>query len=110
MEDPAEAKKRGGKSVVKRAVIRVVTPGTLTEDSLLDARSNNFLARWPRRRAAHGLAWLDLSTGEMTLQPVTREALPAALQRLDPQELVLPDRLRRSSRTCSSCSASGKAG
>src|SRR4051812_3094131 len=93
MEDPAEAKKRGGKSVVKRAVIRGVTPGTLTEDSLLDARSNNFLSALAETAGGTGLAWLDLSTGEMTLQPVTREALPAALQRLDPQELVLPERL-----------------
>src|SRR4051794_1948028 len=93
MEDPAEAKKRGGKSVVKRAVIRVVTPGTLTEDSLLDARSNNFLSALAETAGGTGLAWLDLSTGEMTLQPVTRDGLPAALQRLDPQELVLPERL-----------------
>ncbi len=93
MEDPAEAKKRGGKSVVKRAVVRVVTPGTLTEDSLLDARSNNFLSALAETAGGVGLAWLDLSTGEMTLQPVTRDSLPAALQRLDPQELVLPERL-----------------
>jgi len=92
MEDPAEAKKRGGKSVVKRAVIRVVTPGTLTEDSLLDARSNNFLSALAETAGGTGLAWLDLSTGELTLQPVTREGLPAALQRLDPQELGLPER------------------
>ena len=44
LESPAEAKKRGSKSVVKRDVVRLVTPGTLTEDSLLEARSNNFLA------------------------------------------------------------------
>src|SRR3546814_1544379 len=44
MEDPAEAKKRGGKSVVKRGVVRVVTPGTITEDALLDARAHNYLA------------------------------------------------------------------
>jgi DNA mismatch repair protein MutS len=93
MEDPAEAKKRGGKSVVKRAVVRVVTPGTLTEDSLLDARSNNFLSALAETAGGVGLAWLDLSTGDMTLQPVTRDGLPAALQRLDPQEVVLPERL-----------------
>jgi len=48
MEDPAEARKRGGKSVVKRDVVRLVTPGTLTEDGLLDARSHNFLAALAR--------------------------------------------------------------
>src|SRR3977135_3658212 len=43
LEDPAEARKRGGKSVVRRNVVRLVTPGTLTEDTLLDARRNNYL-------------------------------------------------------------------
>src|ERR1044071_5774669 len=52
MEDPAEARKRGSKSVVKRDVIRLVTPGTLTEDTLLDARRNNYLAAIARARAS----------------------------------------------------------
>src|SRR5207253_2870612 len=67
LEDPAEAKKRGAKSVVKRDVVRLVTPGTLTEDTLLDARRNNFLAAIARARAstetsAFALAWIDIST------------------------------------------------
>src|SRR5919206_493319 len=52
LEDPAEAKKRGGKSVVKRDVVRLVTPGTLTEDTLLDARRNNYLVAVARARAS----------------------------------------------------------
>src|SRR5438067_3310733 len=69
LEDPAEARKRGGKSVVRRDVIRLVTPGTLTEDTLLDARRNNYLAALARSRASAGddrfaLAWIDISTGE----------------------------------------------
>ncbi len=48
LEDPAEAKKRGYKAVVKRDVVRLVTPGTLTEESLLDARRHNFLAAFCR--------------------------------------------------------------
>src|SRR6266568_324072 len=52
MEDPAEAKKRGAKSVVRRDVIRLVTPGTLTEDTLLDARRNNYLMAIARARAS----------------------------------------------------------
>src|SRR5271154_3195552 len=52
-EDPAEAKKRGGKSVVRRAVVRLVTPGTLTEDTLLEARQNNYLMAIARARAGH---------------------------------------------------------
>src|SRR5882757_7179755 len=51
IEDPAEARKRGGKSVVRRDVVRLVTPGTLTEDTLLDARRNNYLLAVARARA-----------------------------------------------------------
>src|SRR6266498_3886615 len=69
LEDPAEAKKRGGKSVVRRDVVRLVTPGTLTEDSLLDARRNNYLAAVARSRSSEdfsrfAMAFLDMSTGE----------------------------------------------
>nr|WP_119680452.1 DNA mismatch repair protein MutS [Indioceanicola profundi] len=92
-EDPAEAKKRGSKSVVRRDVIRVVTPGTITEDGLLDARANNYLACLAEAAGEVGMAWLDLSTGELTLQPVDRGGLPAALARLSPGELLIPERL-----------------
>ncbi len=64
MEDPAEAKKRGSKSVVARDVVRLVTPGTLTEESLLEARRHNFLAAWAEVRDEAALAWVDISTGE----------------------------------------------
>src|SRR6266513_5860012 len=69
LEDPAEARKRGGKSVVRRDVIRVVTPGTLTEDTLLDAKRNNYLLAIARARSSSagdriGLAWIDISTAE----------------------------------------------
>ena len=63
MEDPAEAKKRGSKSVVRRDVIRVVTRGTLTEDALLDARDHNYLASLAEAAGGLGLAWIDVSTG-----------------------------------------------
>jgi DNA mismatch repair protein MutS len=92
-EDPAEAKKRGSKSVVRRAVSRVVTPGTITEDGLLDARSNNYLAALAEAGGGLGLAWLDLSTGELICQPLARSGLAAALARLSPGELLLPERL-----------------
>src|ERR1700760_2007094 len=74
VEDPAEARKRGGKSVVKRDVVRLVTPGTLTEDTLLDARRNNYPVAIVRARASaptdegrFALAFLDISTGEFRL-------------------------------------------
>jgi DNA mismatch repair protein MutS len=93
LEDPAEAKKRGSKSVVKRDVIRVVTPGTLTEDTLLDARRHNYLAALADAAGGLGLAWLDISTGDFQLQPVEPRDLAALLARLAPGELLLPERL-----------------
>src|SRR6267378_1256764 len=84
MEDPAEAKKRGAKSVVKRDVVRLVTPGTLTEDTLLDAQRNNYLVAIVRARASapaddsrFALAFLDISTGEFRLTECDRVGLAA---------------------------------
>ena len=92
-EDPAEAKKRGAKSVVRREVVRVVTPGTITEDALLDARRHNYLAAVAEAGGALGLAWLDVSTGAFFSQPVEQSSLAAALARIEPGELLLPERL-----------------
>src|SRR5215467_6307545 len=98
LEDPAAARKRGGKSVVRRDVVRLVTPGTLTEDSLLDARSNNFLAALARSRASAGedrfaLAWIDISTGEFRVAECERVALAAAIARIEPGEIIVSDAL-----------------
>jgi DNA mismatch repair protein MutS len=93
MEDPAEAKKRGSKSVVRRDVVRVVTPGTLTEDGLLEARSHNYLCALADAAGTLGLSWVDISTGQFRCQAIERKALPAALARLDPTEILLPERL-----------------
>ncbi|HEX6101902.1 MAG TPA: DNA mismatch repair protein MutS, partial [Alphaproteobacteria bacterium] len=93
VEDAAEAKKRGGKTLVRRSVVRVVTPGTLTEEQLLDARRANYLAALADAGGALALAWLDMSTGEFSVEPVEPARLAATLARLDPQELLLPDRL-----------------
>jgi len=68
MENPEEAKKRGSKSVVRREVIRLVTPGTLTEDTLLDARKNNYILSIAKQNNVYGFAWIDLSTGEFYTQ------------------------------------------
>jgi DNA mismatch repair protein MutS len=93
VEDPAAARKRGAKAVVERAVVRIVTPGTLTEETLLDARAANYLAAIAEAGGALGLAWLDISTGEFRLQPAEAAGLPAALARLEPRELLVPERL-----------------
>lgn len=92
-EDPAEAKKRGSKSVVRREVVRVVTPGTLTEETLLDARRHNYLAALARAGGDLALAWLDISTGDFTVAPTGPSDLAADLSRLDPGELLVSDGL-----------------
>lgn len=93
MEDPAEAKKRGSKSVVKRGVVRLVTPGTLTEDTLLDARAANFLVAIARAEAQLALAWADMSTGDFHLKLSDAARLDADLARLSPQEVLIPQAL-----------------
>jgi DNA mismatch repair protein MutS len=93
IEDPAEAKRRGGKGPVRRAVIRVVTAGTLTEEGLLDARRNNYLAGLAEAGGEIGLAWLDLSTGGFALAPTSETALAGDLARLMPGEILLPERM-----------------
>ncbi len=93
MEDPAEAKKRGSKSVVRREVVRLVTPGTLTEDEHLDARAHNYLAAVAEARGELGLAWLDMSTGEFLAQSTRGDELAGALARLAPGELLVAERL-----------------
>ncbi|MFV2051186.1 DNA mismatch repair protein MutS [Aliiroseovarius sp. YM-037] len=89
LEDPAEAKKRGSKSVVKRGVVRLVTPGTLTEDSLLNARRHNFLAAYVEVRDEGALAWTDISTGALHVAACPRVRLGPELARLAPQELLI---------------------
>ncbi|MGE3990769.1 MAG: DNA mismatch repair protein MutS [Pseudorhodoplanes sp.] len=100
LEDPAEAKKRGAKSVVQRGVVRLVTPGTLTEDSLLDARRNNFLLALARARsssdegqARFALAWIDISTGEFRVTESEAGQLGAEVARIDPGEIIVSDAL-----------------
>ena len=89
-EDPAEAKKRGSKSVVRREVIRLVTPGTITEENLLDARAANYLVALGRAQADLSLAVVEISTGEFFILPTKPGRLDADLARLNPGELLLP--------------------
>jgi DNA mismatch repair protein MutS len=100
MEDPAEARKRGAKAIVRRDVVRLVTPGTITEDTLLDAKARNYLtalfvapgatgASLIAADAVVGLASLDISTGEFEVGEVTGCDLPGELIRLSPSEIIL---------------------
>ena len=91
MESPAEAKKRGSKSVVKREVVRLVTPGTLSEDSLLNARKHNFLAAYATIRGEAALAWIDMSTGVFRVEAINPVKLGPELARLAPSELIILD-------------------
>jgi DNA mismatch repair protein MutS len=97
-EDPAAARARGNKSVVQRAVVRLVTPGTLTEDTLLDARANNYLLAIARSRASSGhdrfaLAWIDISTSEFMVTECASGELSATLARINPNEVIVSDAL-----------------
>jgi DNA mismatch repair protein MutS len=96
IEDPAEAKRRGPKSVVRRAVVRLVTPGTITEDRLLDPARANLLLAIGRRKTgegavAYGLAAVDISTGRFSLSEVSGGDLAGAIARHDPREIVLSE-------------------
>ena len=91
MESPAEAKKRGSKSVVRRDVVRLVTPGTLTEDSLLEARRHNYLAAFSVVRDQAALAWVDISTGAFHVMALATVRLGPELARLAPSEVILSD-------------------
>ena len=97
LEDPAEAKKRGSKSVVRRDVVRLVTPGTITEDTLLDAGSANHLLAISRvggeEAARFGLAWVDVSSGSFRVTHTEAAGLAAEIARIDPREIVLPEKL-----------------
>ena len=79
MESPAEAKKRGYKSVVKREVVRLVTPGTLIEESLLEARRHNFLAAFADIRGSCALSWVDISTGAFHVMAIDLTLLGLSL-------------------------------
>ena len=91
LENPADAKKRGAKSVVKRGVVRLVTPGTLTEETLLEARRHNYLAAIAEVRGDHALAWADISTGALHVMPLPKARIAPELARLCPSEVLIAD-------------------
>jgi DNA mismatch repair protein MutS len=95
IEDPAEAKKRGSKSVVKRDVIRLVTPGTITEEKLLQPGEASYLMALGRVKGgseqAFALAWIDISTGAFRVTETAADRLLADILRVDPRELIMAD-------------------
>ena len=93
LEAPSEAKKRGSKAVVHRDIVRVVTPGTLTEDSLLDARGANRLAAVAVRKGRAAVAVVELSAGTVDAVACSLEDLGATLASFRPSEVLAPDRL-----------------
>lgn len=107
LEDPAEAKKRGGKAVVHRGVVRVVTPGTLTEDSLLDARGANRLAAVAVRKGRAAVAVVELSSGAVDSVACAIEDLGAALAAFRPSEVLVTDRMYSDEATRDALDGSG---
>ena len=93
VENPADAKKRGSSAIVRRDVIRIVTPGTLTEDTLLDARSANHLVALARASSDMAVAWIEMSTGAFAVEQTSAADLNALLERVAPAELVIPETL-----------------
>jgi DNA mismatch repair protein MutS len=98
LEDPAEARRRPGKPLLRRDVVRIVTPGTLTEDGLLEARRHNHLLAIARIRGDWGCAWVDISTGDLWTEAVDEPGLAALLARIEPGEVLLAERLAEDGR------------
>lgn len=94
VEDPREAKKRGPSSCVKREVIRIITPGTITEESILNVKKNNYLlCIAPDTKDGYSLAWADISTGDFFCESIKEKQVAEVSSRLCPSEVVLPDSL-----------------
>ena len=93
LEAPEEAKKRGYKSVVKRDVVRIITSGTITEDTLLDLSSSSFLLAISIHRDTASLAWADISTGEFFTSSIAVSNLASEISRINPKEILISDKL-----------------
>lgn len=95
-EAKARAKREGkpaSKALVNREVVRIVTQGTLTEDHLLSARESNYIACLCAVGGAYSISWMELSTGSFYVQPIAAADIASALERIAPQELLIPDTL-----------------
>ena len=93
-----EVEKRGYKAVVRREVVRLVTPGTITEDNLLDAKKSNYLASYSLVHEEASVSWIDISTGSFYISSIKPERLASELTRLSPSEILLSEDLAKAHR------------
>lgn len=93
LETADEAKRRGYKSIVKRDVVRIITPGTVIEDSLLEDKSNNYLASIVEQNEEYAIGWLELSTGKFFHIKTNLKSLDNDLLRVSPKELLISEKL-----------------
>src|SRR5574341_10692 len=94
LQEPEEAK-----GIVDRGVTRIITPGTVTEDTLLEDKSNNYLMAILETKNVFGLSWIDLSTGRFEVEDVQKESLFDEFARLNPSEVLLPEETTRNNTT-----------
>ena len=88
-ETPEDAKKRGYKSIVNRAVVRVITPGTILEDNLIGANTNNFLMSINDLRGDISISWADISTGKVITSSTSQEKVSSDIARINPSEVLV---------------------
>ena len=88
-ETPEDAKKRGYKSIVNRAVVRVITPGTILEDNLIGAKTNNFLVSINDLRGDISISWADISTGKVITSSTLKEKVSSDIARINPSEVLV---------------------
>lgn len=92
LESPEEAKKRGHKSIVRREVVRILTPGTVLEENLLNSHEANYITVITETRAGITLAWADLSTGGFWVENIKSTSLIGELSRIQPKEIIIADK------------------
>jgi len=85
--------KSGAKGIVERDVVRVITPGTLTEDEMLEDKDNNYLLSLFLNDNKIGLSWVDISTGKFMVQDVNENCLLDELTRINPSECIIPENI-----------------
>ncbi|MDR2007996.1 MAG: DNA mismatch repair protein MutS [Alphaproteobacteria bacterium] len=96
MESPEEAKKRSSKELVRRDVVRIITPGTITEESLLEGDSYNYLAAIAQDNKKFALSWIDISSGDFYVESSSAEDINSLLYKIQPKEILLSNETEKS--------------